>query len=78
MTLALKGKKKKKCKNSTDLKYRIAKIWKIRKVKVMLLVISALGTLTKNFEKWIEKLDSDLMIEALQKPCLLGTAGIIR
>ena len=32
----------------------------------MLLVISALGTLTKNFEKWIEKLDSNLMIEALQ------------
>ena len=44
----------------------------------MLLVISALGTLTKNFEKWIEKLDSDLMIEALQKPCLLRTARIIR
>ena len=38
----------------------------------------ALGTVTKHSEKWIEKLDLDLTIEALQKPCLLETARIIR
>ena len=32
----------------------------------------------KVLEKWIEKLDLDLTIEALQKPRLLGTARIIR
>ena len=50
----------------------------MRKVEVIPVVIGALGTVTKHFEKWIEKLDLDLTIEALQKPCLLGTAKIIR
>ena len=50
----------------------------MRKVGVIPVVIGALGTVTKHFEKWIEKLDLDLTIEALQKPCLLVTARIIR
>ena len=37
----------------------------MRKVEVMLAVIEALGTVTKHFEKWIEKLDLDLTLEAL-------------
>ena len=48
------------------------------KVEVIPVVIGALGTATKDFEKWIEKLDLDLTIEALQKPCLLGMARIKR
>ena len=52
--------------------YEIARIWKMRKTVVIQEVIGALGTITKHFEKWIEKLDLDLMKEALQKPCLLG------
>ena len=50
----------------------------MRKVGVIPVVIGALGTVTKHFEKWIEKLDLDLTIEALQKPRLFGTARIIR
>ena len=53
-------------------------MWKMRKVEVIPIVIGALGTVTKHFEKWIEKLDLDLTIETLRKPCLLGTARIIR
>ena len=41
-------------------------------------VIGALGTVTKDFEKWLEKLDLDLKIEALKKACLLGTAKVIQ
>ena len=48
------------------------------KGKVIPVVIGALGTVKKHFEKWIEKLDSELTIETLQKPCLPGTAKIIR
>ena len=51
----------------------------------MPVVIGTWGTVTKHFEKWIEKfgiddwsLDLELTIEALQKPCLLGAARIIR
>ena len=50
----------------------------MRKVEVIPVVIGALGTVTKHFEKWIEKLDLGQTIEALQKPCLLGTARMIR
>ena len=37
-------------------------------------VIGALGTVTKNFDKCLEKLELDLAVEMLQRPCLLGTA----
>ena len=43
----------------------------MRNVEVIPVVTVVLGTVTKHFEKWIEKLDLDLTIEALQKPCLL-------
>ena len=43
----------------------------MRKVEVIPVVTGVLGTVTKHFQKWIEKLDLDLMIEALQKPFLL-------
>ena len=43
------------------MKYQITKIWKMRKVEVIPVVIEALGTVTKHFEKWIEKLGLDLM-----------------
>ena len=49
----------------------------MRKIEVMPVVTGALGTVTRHFEKSIEKLDLDLTIEALQKPSLLGTARII-
>ena len=73
-----KKKEEKKCTNYSELKYEIAKIWKTRKVEVIPVVIGALGRVTKHFEKWIEKLHLELTIEALQKPCLLGTAIILR
>ena len=69
MTLALKRKTQKvsNCKNLEN-----------EKGKVIPVVIGALGTVKKHFEKWIEKFDLDLTIEALRKPCLLGTERIIR
>ena len=67
MTLALKRREEEKCTNYSELKYEIAKIWKMRKVEVIPVVIGALGTVTKHFEKWIEKLGLDLTNEALQK-----------
>ena len=67
-----------KCTNYSKLNYETAKIWKMRKAEVTPVVIGTLGTVTKHSMKWIEKLDLSFMIEALQKPCFLGTARIIR
>ena len=60
------------------MKYEIAKIWKMRKVEIIPVVIETLGIVTKHSEKLIEKLDLDLTIEALQKHFLFETARIIR
>ena len=68
-------KKEEKCTNYSELKYEI---WKMIKVEVIPIVIGALRTAPKHFEKRIEKLDLNLTIEALQNPCLLATARIIR
>ena len=48
------------------------------KVEVIPVLIGALETVTKHFEKRVEKLDLELTIEALQKPCVIGTARVIR
>ena len=50
----------------------------MRKVEVIPVEIGALETVTQHFKKWIEKLDLHLAIKALQEPCLLGTARVIR
>ena len=71
-------KEEEKCTNYCDLKYEIARIWKLKEVEIIPVVIGALGSVTRNFEKWIQKLDLGITAEMLQKPCLLGTARIIR
>ena len=45
----------------------------MRKVEVIPVVTGALGTVAKQYKKWIENIGLHLPIEALQKPCLLGT-----
>ena len=52
------------------------KNWKLEKVCVIPVVIGALGIVTNKFEQWIKKLELDLTVEMLQKPCLIGMAGI--
>ena len=71
-------KKEEKCTNYRELKYEIAKNWRMRKLEVTPVLIGALGTLAKHFEEWIEKLGFDMTTEALRKPCLLGTTRIIQ
>ena len=41
-------------------------------------VIGAPGSVTKKFEKWLEKLQVDANIGAVQKTTLLETACILR
>ena len=75
---SIEKKEEEKCTNYSELKYEIAKIWKMRKIEVISVLIGAIGTVTKHVEKLIAKLDLDLAIESLQKSCLFGTVRIIR
>ena len=47
----IEKKEEEKCTNCSELKYEIAEIWKMRKVEDISVVIGALGTVTKHFEK---------------------------
>ena len=52
--------------------------WQLKNVKVVPVVIGALGSLTKDFDNWMEKLELPSNVGAIQKTALLGTARVLR
>ena len=56
----------------------MAKLWNVRKVVIIPIIIGALGTLSKNFKRYVEQLEMGQMTSLLQKICVLGTTKIIR
>ena len=60
------------------LKDEIARLWQMKKVVMIPIVVGALGTITTKFEKYFKSLGIDIRIEHVQKSALLGTARIIR
>ena len=60
------------------LKDQIARLWQMKKVVVIPIVVGALGTITTKFEKYIKSLGIEIRMEPVQKSALLGTARIIR
>ena len=69
---------KEKVEKYQDLKREIGRLWRMRKVQVVPVVIGALGSVTEGFDKWIEKLGIPCNIAVMQKTALLGTARILR
>ena len=61
-----------------DLKIEIGRLWKLKMVEVVPVVIGALGSVTKGFDRWIEKLGIPLNVGVMQKTTLLGIARILR
>ena len=61
-----------------DLKREIGRLWKLKRVEVVPVVIGALGSVTKRFDRWIEKLGITFSVGVVQKTALLGTARILR
>jgi calcium-sensing receptor len=45
----------------------------MKKVEVIPIIVGALGAVSNNLDKWIEKLGIHIRIELLQKTALLGT-----
>ena len=45
-------------------------------VQVIPIVVGLLGSVTKNLDKWLEKLDIRISISLLQKNTLLGTGRL--
>ena len=60
------------------MKDEIAKVWHMRKVIVVLVVIGALGTVSVNFKKYIKQIGVKGSLDVIQKTALLGAAKILR
>ena len=59
------------------LKDEIARLWQMKKVVVIPIVVGALRAITTMFEKYIKSLETEIRIEHVQKSALLGTGRII-
>ena len=60
------------------LKDEIARLWQMKRVVVIPIVVQALGAITTKFENYIESLGIEIRIDNFQKSALLRTARIIR
>ena len=70
-----------KMRNYTNLSGEIKTLWKLSKVKITPIIIGAMGTIYKQMDKDIDKLelvDSKFDKFEVQKITLLGTAHIVR
>ena len=60
------------------LKDEIARMWYMKEVIVIPVVVGALGAVSNGFEKYIAAIGIELRVEHAQKAALLGTARILR
>ena len=60
------------------LKNEVDKLWQMKKVAEIAIVVGVLGTIATKFEKYIESLGIEIRLQHVQKSALLGTARIIR
>ena len=74
----VKDKKLEKLDKNELLKNEIAKVWRMRKVIVVPVVIGALGAVSVNFKEYTKRFAVNLRLQAIQKTALLGTAKILR
>ena len=70
--------KKKGDKKYQDLKKEIGRLWGIRHLEVVSVVIGALRVVSNRLDAWLEKLGVMIRTGVLQKTALLGTARILR
>ena len=73
----VESKEKEKIQKYQDLAKELRKLWKVG-VKVVPVVVGALGTLPRALEKHLKVIESKVKVELLQKTVLLGTARILR
>ena len=60
-------KEREKVGKNQDLKREIGRLWKLKVVEVVSVVIGALGSVIKGFDRWIEKLGIPLNVGVMQK-----------
>ena len=74
----MKDKELEKLEKYQLLKDEIAKVWRMRKVIVVPVVIGALGAVSVNFKEYMKRIGVNVWLEVIQKTTLLWTAKILR
>ena len=73
----VQDKEREKVEKYQDLKRELKRIWQSQEIVTIPIIIGTLGTVSKNFEHWLRKLDIMVNFSTLQKACLLGSARVI-
>ena len=60
------------------LKDEVVRLWNVRKVTVIPIVVGALGTISNQFEKFMKEVGKHSRVEHVKKTAILGTTGILR
>ena len=71
------GKEGEKTEKYWDLKREIGRLWGIRHLEIVPVVVGTLGVVSNRLDVWLEKLDVTIRTGLLQKTALLGTARIL-
>ena len=74
----MKDKELEKLEKYQLLKDEIGKVWRMRKVIVVPVVIGALGAVSVNFKEYMRQIGVNVRLEIIQKTALLGSAKILR
>ena len=74
----VEGKELEKLEKYQLLKDEIAKVWRVRKVIVVPVVIGALGAVSVNFKEYKKRIGVNVWLAVIQKTTLLGAAKILR
>ena len=60
------------------LKEEVRRLWKMKTVTVLPIVIGALGAVSQRFTGYVNKVGANIRLEIMQKTALLGTARLLR
>ena len=71
-------KEKEKVERYNDLKKEIRRLWTLRNLEIVPVVIGAPGIVFSEFDRWMGKLGIIWNVGVTQKIALLGTARILR
>ena len=68
-------KEKEKIEKYQNLKREIQRFWKLKKIHVIHVVLEALGSVTKNFEKYVDKIGIKIDLHTVQKTHIIGDSA---
>ena len=71
-------KEKERIEKYKNLKKEILRLWNLKKIDVIPVVLGPLGSVTKTFEKYVHEIGIKVDLPTIQKATLLRTARILR